>query len=141
MENQHIIDLLKKNNLKVTTQRLLVTKYILSRFDHPSADQIYHDLHDKFPTISLGTIYKTLNSLKEIGVVNELGFGEGAVRYDPNTKIHINLVCTKCNSILDYYPDQIQNSWNNLIKNLHVKPIGQRIDIYYKCKECQNRDL
>ena len=141
MRDQQIINLLRKNNLKVTTQRLVVTKYILSRVDHPSADQIYKDLHDEFPTISLGTVYKTLNSLKEIGIVQELGFGEGAVKYDPNTKVHINMVCTQCNSIHDYYPDQIEISWNNLIKNLPVKPVGQRIDVYYKCEVCKKRDL
>jgi Fur family transcriptional regulator, peroxide stress response regulator len=140
MKDQHIIDLLRKNNLKVTPQRLAITKYLLSRIDHPSADQIYHDLQTDFPSLSLGTIYKTLNSLKEIGVVQELGFGEGAVRYDPNAKVHINLVCTKCNSIHDYYPNQFQDSWDNLIKNLHVKPVGQRIDIYYKCEECKKRN-
>ena len=138
MEEQQLIDFFRQNHLKVTTQRLEISKYILSQENHPSANQIYHDLRKDFPTISLGTIYNTLNLLKEIGLIQELGFGEGAVRYDPNTQVHINLICTKCHSIKDLFPENIDDWWNNLLLKLDTKPIGQRIDLYYICEKCNS---
>ena len=140
MDDKQIIDMLQKNDLKVTTQRLMISSYVLSRKDHPSADQIYVAIKEQFPTISLGTVYKTLNLLKEIGAVQELGFGEGAVRYDPNTEIHINMICTKCNSISDYYPEDVDGWWNELVSKLDVKPVGQRIDIYRLCEKCRKSE-
>lgn len=137
MDNQELIDLFRENGFKVTTQRLAICKFILSRQDHPSAEQIYQGLKKDYPTISLGTIYKTLHLLKEIGLVQELGFNEGSIRYDPDMEIHINMICTKCGKIHDYKPENIEAIWHNLIAKLNIKPIGQRIDIYYECADCK----
>lgn len=138
MDEQELIDLFRKNGIKVTTQRLAVGKYLLSRDDHPSAEQIYESLTKEYPTISLGTIYKTLHLLKDIGLIQELGFNEGSIRYDPNTELHINMICTKCNQIRDYKPDNLKELWEKIISQTDFKPKGQRIDIYYECKNCQN---
>ncbi len=137
MEEEQIIELFRKKGHKVTTQRLAISEFILSRNDHPSADQIYDELRKDHPTISLATIYKTLNLLKEIGLVQELGFAETAARYDPNTNIHINMVCTECEEIKDYYPKDIETLWSELIQKLDEKIVGQRIDLYYICEKCK----
>ena len=137
MDDQELFALFRKNGYKVTTQRLAIYKFILKREDHPNAEQIYQAIHNDYPTISLGTIYKTLHLLKEIGLIQELGFNEGSIRYDPDMKIHINMVCTKCGKIHDYKPENIETIWHNLISKLNIKPIGQRIDIYYECADCK----
>ena len=137
MDDQELFVLFRKNGYKVTTQRLAIYKFILKREDHPNAEQIYQAIHNDYPTISLGTIYKTLHLLKEIGLIQELGFNEGSIRYDPDMDIHINMVCTKCGKIHDYKPEDIETRWHNLIAKLDIKPIGQRIDIYYECADCK----
>ncbi len=134
MDDQELFALFRKNGYKVTTQRLAICKYIISRDDHPSADQIYQAMKVDYPTISLGTIYKTLHLLKELGLIQELG---GSIRYDPDMELHINLVCAKCGKIEDYKAQNIVKFWNAIISNLDVKPLGQRIDIYYECEECK----
>ncbi|MFX1374765.1 MAG: Fur family transcriptional regulator [Promethearchaeota archaeon] len=137
MDDQELFALFRKNGYKVTSQRLAICKFILTRKDHPTADQIYQGLLKEYPTISLGTIYKTLHLLKELGLIQELGFNEGSVRYDPDMDLHINMVCSKCGRIYDYKADNIKELWNNIISDLKVKPKGQRIDIYYECDECK----
>ncbi|MBN1801403.1 MAG: transcriptional repressor [Candidatus Lokiarchaeota archaeon] len=136
MESKEIIKILRDRGLKVTVQRLATCKYVLARQDHPSADQIYSALKIDYPTISLGTIYKTLSLMKDLHLVQELGFKDGTIRYDPNLNLHINLVCTSCGKIHDYKPENIEVIWKKLLSNLHVKPEGQRVDIYYKCSDC-----
>ena len=137
MDTQSIINFFRDKGLKVTSQRLAICKFILSRKDHPTAEQIYQELRDKYPTISLGTIYKTLHLLKELGLIQELGFNEGSVRYDPDMELHINMVCSKCGKISDYKAENVEKLWSAIISDLKIKPKGQRIDIYYECDDCK----
>lgn len=137
LDIQEIMKIFRKNGYKVTTQRLAICKFILSRKDHPTAEQIYQWIRNEYPTISLGTIYKTLHLLKELGLVQELGFDEGSIRYDPDMELHINMVCSKCGKINDYKADNVKELWDVIISDLRIKPIGQRIDIYYECEDCK----
>lgn len=136
MDENELIALFRDKGFKVTVQRLAICKYLLARDDHPSADQIHQALKSDHPTISLGTIYKTLHLMEDLNLIQELGFNDGIVRYDPDMDLHINLVCLVCGKIRDYKPQNIELIWKKMLSNLEVKPEGQRIDIYYKCSEC-----
>lgn len=138
MDIQELIKTLRKNEYKVTTQRLAICEFILSRKDHPTAEQIYQGLRNEYPTISLGTVYKTLHLLKKLGLVQQLGFSEGSIRYDPDKELHINMVCSKCGKVYDYKAEKVKELWDIIISDIKVKPKGQRIDIYYDCEECKN---
>jgi len=132
-----MINFFRKKGLKVTSQRLAICAFILSRKDHPSAEQIYQELRTEYPTISLGTIYKNLNLLKDLGLIQELSFKEGSVRYDPDMELHVNMVCSKCGKISDYKAENVEKLWSTLISDLKINPKGQRIDIYYECGDCK----
>ena len=134
MDDKELIHFFREKGIKVTVQRLAICKYVLPRNDHPSADQIYQALKIDYPTISLGTIYKTLHLMRDLNLIQELGFKDGTIRYDPDLELHINLVCTSCGKIHDYKQHNIEVIWKKLLSNLEVQPEGQRIDIYYKCK-------
>ncbi|MFW9866353.1 MAG: Fur family transcriptional regulator [Candidatus Thorarchaeota archaeon] len=136
MDGQELFALFRKNGYKVTPQRLAIYKFISTRKDHPTADQIYQELKTDYPTLSLGTIYKTLHTLKELGLIQELGFDIGRIRYDPDMELHINLICAKCGKITDYKDENLNKVWNSVIKNLDIEPSGQRIDLYYTCDDC-----
>jgi Fur family peroxide stress response transcriptional regulator len=138
MDDQELFALFRKKGYKVTTQRLAIYKFIHSRKDHPSADQIYHEMKKQYPTISLGTVYKTLHLLNDMGLLQELGFPEGSIRYDPNTNLHINIVCSKCGKIYDHKTKNVKNLWAAVLSELDIEPKGQRIDIYYECDDCKN---
>ena len=137
MDDEELINLFREKGYKVTVQRLAVCKYVLTREDHPSADQIYQALKMDYPTISLGTIYKTLHLMEDLNLIQELGFKDGTIRYDPDMELHINMVCLKCGKIYDYKADDVKKFWNIIISNTGIKPKGQRIDLYYVCDDCQ----
>ena len=137
MDTNYIIKFFREKGLKVTAQRLAICNYILSRKDHPTAEQVYQKLRNEHPTISLGTVYKTLHLLQELGLIQELGFNEGSVRYDPDMELHVNMVCSKCGQISDYKTENVEKFWSAIISDLRVKPTGQRIDIYYECENCK----
>ncbi len=138
MNTKELITIFREKGYKLTSQRLAICKFILSRKDHPTANQIYQALKEEYPTISLGTIYKTLHLLKELGLLQELGFNEGSIRYDPDMELHMNMVCSKCGKIYDYKTENIKNLWDAILSELKIKPEGQRIDIYYECDDCKN---
>jgi len=137
LDTNDVINFFREKGLKVTSQRLAICNFISSRKDHPTAEQIYQELRNEYPTISLGTIYKTLHLLQELGVIQELGFTEGSVRYDPDMELHINMVCSKCGKISDYKAENVEKLWSAIISDLGFKPIGQRIDIYFECNDCK----
>ena len=98
---EDIILTFKEKKLKLTPQRLAVYQYLKSTTEHPSAETIYKALQPNYPTMSLATVYKTLKTLVEIGLVQELNVGEGNFRYDGNCKEHGHIQCIKCGKVND----------------------------------------
>jgi Fur family peroxide stress response transcriptional regulator len=137
MDDQELFAIFRKNGYKATTQRLAIYKFIVTRKDHPSADQIYQALKNDYPTISLGTVYKTLDLLEKLGLLQKLKFNEDRVRYDPDMELHINMVCSKCGQIYDYKAENLKQLWNLIISDIGIKSLGQRIDLYYECDDCR----
>ncbi|MBN2546832.1 MAG: transcriptional repressor [Spirochaetes bacterium] len=131
-----IIISLKKNGIKVTPQRLAIIKYLENDKDHSSAEQIYNHLIKDFPTISLATVYNTLEMLEEIKMINKIKISdENVVNYEYNKKMHHHFYCKKCKKIYD-----IEIS----CKIAELKEFkGYQIDEvygYFKgiCKKCQS---
>jgi Fur family peroxide stress response transcriptional regulator len=133
---QQLIRKLHEKGYKVTPQRLAVFEIILSRKDHPTADQIHKEVKKKYPTMSLATVYQALHLLTEMGLVQELGFNDKSSRYDPNIMPHINITCLNCGKIYDYEADSVKKMWSKIVSELGFKPMGQRLDIYRYCDEC-----
>src|SRR5699024_8134383 len=78
------IDTLKDSGVRITPQRHAVLEYLLNSMVHPTADEIYKALEDKFPNMSVATVYNNLRVLREIGLVRELTYGDSSSRFDCN---------------------------------------------------------
>ncbi len=83
-----------------TKQRRLVLHAVQSRSDHPTAEQIYEDVHALDPKVSHGTVYRNLNCLSEDGTIIHVRV-PGADRYDLRTDLHYHLFCTVCKKVID----------------------------------------
>ena len=136
MDDQQLITKLHSKGYKVTPQRLAICKLLLSSKDHPSADQIYQEVKKQYPTISLATVYFTLDLLKDLGLVQELGFSDRSSRYDPNISPHINIICPKCGKIYDYEAANVKKLWSKIVAEMDFTPLRQRLDIYTLCDKC-----
>ena len=91
---------LKANNLKVTPQRLTIIKELYKN-GHMNIDELYVNLKEKFPSISLATIYKNINSMVDILYVSEVKIPNKKSVYELTKEEHSHLVCNKGNTILD----------------------------------------
>ena len=93
---------LKEHDFRLTPQRLAVLKVLAVSEGHPTVERIYETVRADFPTTSIATIYKTVNLLKQLNEVLELGFPDGSNRYDGNKPYpHPHVICTKCKKIID----------------------------------------
>ena len=134
---QLITKLHEKGVKKVTPQRLAICEFVLSNKEHPTVERVYQAVQKKYPTISLTTVYQTLHLLTEVGMLQELGFRDGAIRYDPDTSPHINLVCQNCGMIQDYKSDSVQKFLSQITDELKRPLIGQHLEIYTFCDRCK----
>ena len=88
--------------LRLTHQRLTIYQELMDSHDHPSAEDIYKRVRRKVPTISLDTVYRTLATLEEQGLVVRLRVFEERGRYDADLSPHHHLICSKCKKIADF---------------------------------------
>ena len=132
-----LISILRDGGHKVTPQRLAICNYVLSSKEHPTAEQIHSKMIEKHPTISLTTIYHTLDLLKELNLVHELSLDDHTSRFDPNTSVHVNVICQKCNKIRDFESEIIRELWSQIVRAIDSKPIGHRLDVYVLCDDCK----
>lgn len=128
-----IIQIFKENNLKLTLQRVNIYSYLRSTCEHPTVDTIYKNIKKIIPTISLATVYKTLNTLVDYGLIKMINVCEENFRYDANIDLHGHIKCTNCNKVEDLHLDT--NLINSLsIENYDVKSFD--LFLYGTCKSC-----
>ena len=133
---------LKKHGYRLTPQRVAVLKVLASSEGHPSVEQIFEQVHPDFPMTSLGTVYKTISTLKELGEVLELGFGDGSNRYDGNKAYpHPHLICIRCQKILDQDFNAVDQLSQLVAENTGYRIVSHRLDFYGICPECQALEL
>ena len=131
-------DRLNKANLKATHQRLAILQAIDSCKTHPTPESIYALIKEEYPTITLATVYNTLDSFAEAGIINKVASVSGTKRYDPNIGAHGHIYIHNTDEILDYYDDELDHmirdffrkkKINNLkIKNITLNINGEKID-------------
>lgn len=95
----------RTRGFKVTPQRRKIFEVLSGSELHPSAEMVYQLVRTEMPTISLRTVYQTLNDLAAMGEIASLDLGTGATRFDPTSAPHHHLVCTECGAIRDLHSD------------------------------------
>ena len=95
--------LFRERGLKVTPQRQCIFRVLDGNDVHPTAESVYAAAAAEMPTISLKTVYSTLNDLAAMGEIQQLDLGTGSTRFDPNIDSHHHLVCTRCGKVRDVY--------------------------------------
>lgn len=132
--------MLKHTNkiMKMTPQRMAIMKYLDGNVMHPGASDIYGALHEQFPTMSLATVYNTMETLKKQGMVIELSIDPVRKRFDPNPKPHHHLICIKCKTIVDIFvefPLYLSED-----EKYEFEILGNHVDFYGICKNCAVAD-
>jgi Fur family peroxide stress response transcriptional regulator len=134
-----LVNRLRESEYRLTPQRIALLRLLAASDGHPSASQLYDEIKDQFPTTSLATVYKTLNVLKEMDEVLELGFSDGDNRYDGNEPHpHPHLICIGCRQILDAEVGLAQDLVREVAQSSGYEITSHRLDFFGLCPDCQN---
>ena len=125
-------NLLKMADLKATHQREVILSIVLSCNNHPSCDEVYALTKKKIPSISLATVYKTIEAFIKAGLITKTLTTEGQLRIDPNLTSHGHIYSTSSNEILDYFDEELNKVIGAFfkkkkVKNFHIKKISLNI--------------
>lgn len=123
--------------LKYSRQRESIKNFLCSREDHPTADMIYTNIRKEFPNISLGTVYRNLSLLVELGEIKKITT-DGADRFDARVTPHSHFICRRCGCLLDMTVplenpvEQVNSQWN------YGDVEECRMEFYGTCNQCKN---
>jgi len=97
----------RAKGLSLTHQRQAVYEAVAASRSHPGAEEIYRTIRARYPTISRGTVYRTLETLCEIGMVSDVNRLRGTGRFEVALRPHHHLVCLKCRKIIDLHDKKL----------------------------------
>jgi Fur family peroxide stress response transcriptional regulator len=134
------LNALRQAGKRITEQRRTICEYLAATESHPTPYQVFEELSSLYPEMSRATVYNTLNVLKDLGAIVEIGFGADHTRYDTDTEPHINLVCLRCHEISDYAgPLPFTDIQQQLARQGGFLPIVMRVDVLGFCEKCRER--
>lgn len=132
---------------RITEPRQIIIEVLCNTDKHLSAEEVYHHVHRKFCNIGLATVYRTLDLLSNLGVINKFDFGDGRARYElikgPKAKHHHHLICKQCGMIINYtdYLDEeigMINKVEAMLEKKHAfKITNHNLHFYGICKNCR----
>lgn len=122
---------------RMTKQKRVILDILRNTKCHPSADWVYEQARKHIPDISLGTVYRNLNMLREKGEILELNYGSTYSRFDGNPANHYHFVCEKCSNLFDI-DIPVHNGLDKMVQDTTGFMVKlHRMEFYGICIECQ----
>ena len=90
-----------EKKLRYSHQREMIYRHLLQAHEHPTAEMIHEALRKTIPDLSLGTVYRNLRLLEELGKIRRITVHQGSERYDAICSDHVHFICSGCGSICD----------------------------------------
>jgi Fur family peroxide stress response transcriptional regulator len=123
--------------LKHSRQRESIKNFLMTRYDHPTADTVYNNIREEFPNISLGTVYRNLSLLADIGEIQKISTGVGPDRFDANTSPHYHFICRNCGAVLDLNVSGLDHINILAAQNFDGVIEGHTAFFYGMCPDCK----
>ncbi len=138
MESRWIGHKLSRLGYRLTPQRLMILRAVEEADSHISAEEIYAQVRARYPQMNISTVYRTLELVKELGLVTETDLGDGRVRYHCIGKgHHHHLVCEKCGEIIDMEESILSPLWAGIQQKYNFKVNMKHLAFFGLCPRCQ----
>lgn len=139
--------LLKANGLKVTTQRIAILEVLEDRpNEHLTAEEIYECVKGKYPEIGLATVYRTIQLLSELNLIDKLNLDDGFVRYEigkqgngVTSHHHHHLICLSCGKVLTFQDDLLETLEQKIQSTMNFQIEDHEVKFYGYCEDCQKK--
>ncbi|WP_035618098.1 Fur family transcriptional regulator [Lacticigenium naphthae] len=135
---------LHEAGFKLTPQREVTVKILLeNEKDHLSAEEIYMQVKNQHAEIGLATVYRTLEILTDLQIVNKISFQDGLARYDLNRDgarhFHHHLLCIQCGNIEEVHEDMLDEIEKEVEKKFNFFVKDHRLTFHGICSDCQEK--
>jgi len=138
-----ICDRLRNHSYKLTPQRQTILRTFLENVNrHLSAEDVYMLVKHEYPDLGLATVYRTLDILAELGVLQKNDFGDGRLRYEFTRRDehhHHHLICLRCGSVSEFDDDLLESLETMIAKKNLFQVIDHDLKFYGYCETCQGR--
>ena len=121
---------------KFSRQRQAILDYLMSTKEHPTADTVYANVRERYPNVSLGTVYRNLNRLAEEGQILRLTCGDGSDRFDGNPSPHYHFLCKGCGRVIDLPMESLHHIDTLAGASFDGTIEGHMVLFFGQCPEC-----
>ncbi|WP_057741870.1 Fur family transcriptional regulator [Liquorilactobacillus capillatus] len=133
-------DKLKEYKIKNTPQRQVILSYLMTSHDHPSIEMIFNYVRGNGFSVSLATVYNTLQLLIDNNLIIEIAADSGGhMRYDYFETPHYHVICVNCNKIVDVYNDKYKKNEEDAQLETGFQVFNSQYEVYGLCPECQKK--
>ena len=146
MNEEKVRDLLREKGLKVTSQRLMVLNILSAHGDeHLTVEEIYDLAKEESPEIGLATIYRTVQVLLELHVIEKVTFDDGFARYELNGEEtgsghrHHHAICTQCGKVYSLETDLLDTLEKQVFESLGFEVTDHEVKLYGLCSACRRK--
>jgi len=122
--------------LKYSRQRESIKNSLMNRTDHPTADALYLSIRREYPNISLGTVYRNLKLLSDLGEITRFSCGDGSEHFDYKITPHYHFVCRKCGAIMDLPESMVRETSELLTETVPGRIDSHSVFFYGECETC-----
>ena len=146
MNEEKVKDLLREKGLKVTSQRLMVLNILSAHGDeHLTVEELYDLAKEESPEIGLATIYRTVQVLLELHVIEKVTFDDGFARYELNGEEtgsghrHHHAICTQCGKVYSLETDLLDTLEKQVFESLGFEVTDHEVKLYGLCSACRRK--
>ena len=140
-------ELLKANGLKVTTQRIAILDVLQNRPDtHLTAEEIYEQVKEQYPDIGLATVYRTIQVLSDLHLIDKLNLDDGYARYEIGknqesygSHHHHHLICLECGKVLSFEDDMLESLENRIMDAMQFEIVDHEVKLFGYCGGCRSK--
>lgn len=125
--------------MKYSRQRESIKTFLMTRYDHPTAETVYANIQLEYPKISLGTVYRNLSLLSDIGEIQKISTGNGPDRFDGNPTPHYHFFCTECGAVMDLNIPNMDHINLLAAHDFEGKVEGHIAHFYGLCPDCKKK--
>ena len=129
--------MLKSNQMRMTRQRQVILEELRRVKTHPGADEIYSMVRRRLPRISLGTVYRNLEVLADLGEIQKIEMGGTLKRFDGNAEPHYHIRCVRCQRVVDAPIAPLPDAESMVEGCTDFAILGHRLEFIGLCPECR----
>lgn len=133
--DKQLADLCKEKGLRLTGQRRTILQVLSASPDHPNAEELHRRVSEVAPGISIATVYRTLNTLEQYGLIERHSFADGRARFEAGgAEHHDHFINVDTDEVIEFRSDEIEALQQKIAEEHGFEIIGHRFELYVRPK-------